>query len=713
MSHAPRPRLAPPPEVRPGTAPASSPRPTAAQLVAALVEASPLLLPAALAGFSLVAMALLQLGLFRPLLVLPLGLAAALAAAGVVGLERPEPLGGPRWLDGAALAVAAAFAAVNSRFSAENLKVFRDPATYTLTGQWLERHDSLPIPVQPEVFGAGSGVSFYTLGFDPLSTPGFVHSQFSNLVPGLLAVGGWLGGDRLLLRVNILLGAGALLAVYGLARQFTGRFWALAAVAALAVSLPLLYFSRNPYSEPVTLLFLAGGLALLAEAVRRDRARVYGLAGLVLGSSTLARIDGFFFLLAVPMFAVVALAAAPPGRRRRVAGQVAAALAGVAAPAVVAVANLANLSPTYFTALGGELRLTLAALAAVAALGVVVVALAWRTRLLHRVAAATGRWLPGAGAAAVVVVAAVGASRPLWYVGRTANPEPSQPGYIEFLQRAGRQAVDGSRTYAEQTIAWLSWYWGPVTVALGVLGVAAGVYRLLRRGDLRLVAPLGMFLPAAVLYLSVPATPDQVNAMRRFLPVVVPGLLLGAAAALGLLARRSRAALAVATALACVMVLFPAAVSARVFTARQGVPQLAEVRNLCANLPAGAALVVTGGLATTYQQTVRSNCDGVPVAGLAAERVSAASLGRIAAAAAAHQRRLYLATMDPRELPGEVADGGRLQPVSCVRVSHLNAVLERAPDAAGAEQRSLYLGAVTPDGTLTPAPPARPPLQAC
>jgi Dolichyl-phosphate-mannose-protein mannosyltransferase len=712
MSRAPRSRLAPPPEIRPGAAPAGAPRRPAARLVAALVEASPLLLPAALAGFSLVAMALLQLGLFRPLLVLPLGLAAALVAAGIVGLDRPEPPAGPRWLDGAALGVAAVFAAVNARYAAQNLKVFRDPATYTLTGQWLEGHDSLPIPVQPEVFGAGSGVSFYSLGFDAASTPGFVHSQFSNLVPGLLAVGGWLGGDQLLLRVNVLLGAGALLAFYGLARQFTGRAWALAATAALAVSLPLVYFSRNPYSEPVTLLFLAGGLALLAEAVRRDRAWVYGLAGLVLGSSTLARIDGFFFLLAVPIFAVVALAAAPAGRRRRVAGQVGAALAGVAAPAAAAVANLANLSPTYFRALGGELRLTLAAMAAVAALGAVVVALAWRTRLLQRAAAATGRWLPAAGAAAVVVVAAVGASRPLWYVGHTANPEPSQPGYIEFLQRAGGQAVDGTRTYAEQTIAWLSWYWGPVTVALGVLGVAAGVHRLLRRGDLRLVAPLGMFLPAAVLYLSVPATPDQVNAMRRFLPVVVPGLLLGAAVALGLLARRSRAALAVAAALACLMVLFPAAVGARVFTVRHGVPQLAEVRNLCAHLPADAALVATGGLATTYQQTARSNCDGVPVAGLAAERVSAASLGRIAAAAAAHQRRLYLVTMDPGELPAEVAGSG-LQPVSCVRVAHLNAVLERVPDASGAEKRSLYLGAVTPAGTVTPPAPSPSPLLAC
>jgi hypothetical protein len=298
-------------------------------------------------------------------------------------------------------------------------------------------------------------------------------------------------------------------------------------------------------------------------------------------------------------------------------------------------------------------------------------------------------------------------------VGRIRNPEPGQPAYIEFLQRARGQVVNGMRSYAEQTIAWLSWYWGPVTVALGVLGVAAGVYRLLRRGELRLVAPLAVFMPAALLYLTLPATPDQINAIRRFLPVVVPGMLLAAAVVLGLLARRSRAALAVAAVLAVAMVLFPASVSARVFTVREGVPQLREVQNLCADLPADAALLTTEGLETTYQQTARSFCDGVPVAGMADKQVTAANLRRVAATAAANGRRLYVVFMDPEALPGDVVGTGGWPPVSCVRVSHLNAVLERSPDTSGADKRTLYLGAVTPAGTLTPAPPSQPPLMGC
>src|SRR6266498_1904576 len=598
---------------RPGFAPA----PAAPPLAFRLLESLSLLVPALFAGFSLVAMVLLQFGAFRPVLVLPLGLVGAAVAARGVALTRQEPLAGPGWLDGAAVLAALAFVAFNARYSAQNIDVFRDPAIYAITGQWLAHHGSLPIPVHPEVFGPVKGVSFFSQGFDPGSTPGFVHPQFGNLLPGLLAVGGWLGGEHLLLKLNALISGAALLAFYGLVRQYAGRFWALAAVGALGVSLPALHFSRNSYSEPVTMLFLVGGLALLREAQRRGKLTAYGLAGLVLGCAVLARVDGFFFLLAVPVFAATVLAAAPPERRLEAARQVGVFVVAVAVPATVAMANLVKLSPDYLHNLGSELGMIAKAALAVTALGAAAVAIAWRTTLLHRIAAAVARWLPAAGALAIVLLEAVAATRPLWYAGRTPGATESQTHYITFLQKANHLPLDGTRSYAEQTMQWFWWYYGPVTLALGVLGVALGARWLLKRGDLRLVAPLAMFLPAALLYVTIPSiVPDQVWAMRRYLPVVIPGLLLAAALVLSLIARRSRAALVTALLLACVMVLFPAYVSARVAGVRDGVPQLVEAENLCNNLPSDAALLLTGSLANSYQQTARSYCDGVPVAGV-------------------------------------------------------------------------------------------------
>lgn len=709
MAHPPS-RTTLPPALAPVTGRPSISWPRRARLKGALtLEALPLLVPAMVAAFSLVAMVALQAGQLRPAVVLPFGLLAAAAAARSVGLRRPEPLGGARWLDGAALVLVLGFAAVNLRYSAQTIDVFRDPGVYAITGQWLARHGSLPIPVHPEVFGGVPSVSFYSAGFDPGTTPGFVHPQFSNLLPGLLAVGGWLGGDRLVLKVNPLLGGLALLSMYGLARQYVGRTWALLPVVALGVSLPQLQFSRATYSEPVTMLLVLGGLALLREAQQRDSARSFGLAGLVLGACVLARVDGFFFLLAVPLVGAAELAAASPGRRRRRLGQVGALLLGVAVPAAVAMANLIALSPAYLRGLRGELRLIAAAAIAVTVLGVAAVVLAWSTTLTRRMPGAA-RWLPAAGAATVVLLGAVAASRPLWQVGHTPDAPRSQTDYIAFLQRAGGLAVDGTRSYAEQTLAWLSWYWGPLVVVLGVAGVALAVYRL-ARGDRLLVAPLGMFLSTALLYLTVPSiVPDQVWAMRRYLPVVIPGFLVAAAAALSLLARRGRVGLVAGLVLGGGLVLFPAAGSARLATIREGVPQLAEVQNLCAALPADAALAVTGPLGVTYQQTVRSYC-GVPVAEL--RQPTRPHLAEMETAARAHGRRLLLLATDRTAVAPAAPAGAFWPPISCVGVVHLNAVVEHAPNAWGAERRAMLLGVVTPQGTVAPAPPARPPLSSC
>ena len=188
-----------------------------------------MLLPALFAGFSLVAMVLLHLGLYRPALVLPLGLIGAAVAALGVGLVRPEPLAGPRLLDGAAVLVTLGFAALNLRYSAQNISVFRDPAAYAVTGQWLVHHGSLPIPVNAEVFGTVPGVRFHSSAFDTGPAAGFVYPQYSNLLPGLLAVGGWLYSDGLLLKLNAMIGGAALLGLYGLVRQYTARVWALVA----------------------------------------------------------------------------------------------------------------------------------------------------------------------------------------------------------------------------------------------------------------------------------------------------------------------------------------------------------------------------------------------------------------------------------------------------------------------------------------------------
>ena len=199
----------------------------------------------------------------------PLGLVAALAAAAVV-LRRLPPTP-TRTLLPNLLAVAGVLATVafNLKYSAQEIWVFRDPSTYALTGEWLAHHSSAWIHSQPEVFGTVPGLGDGSLGFAPLGK-GVVASQYPDAAPMLVAMGGWIS-DAMLLRVAPLIGGVALLGFFALARSVVSEWWALGATALLAISLPMINFSRAVYSEPITMVFLLGGLALLFACEERDR----------------------------------------------------------------------------------------------------------------------------------------------------------------------------------------------------------------------------------------------------------------------------------------------------------------------------------------------------------------------------------------------------------------------------------------------------------
>ena len=111
---------------------------------------------------------------------------------------------------------------------------------------------------------------------------------------------------------------------------------------------------------------------------------------------------------------------------------------------------------------------------------------------------------------------------------------------VGFLQQAEGVVVDSARRYYEHSMEWLSWYLGPVTLALGVIGVAIAVWWVIRGHGRRsgLALALGAFLAPTVLYLwRARAVPDQMWVMRRFLPVTIPGVALACFAVLAMMWR--------------------------------------------------------------------------------------------------------------------------------------------------------------------------------
>ena len=68
------------------------------------------------------------------------------------------------------------------------------------------------------------------------------------------------------------------------------------------------------------------------------------------------------------------------------------------------------------------------------------------------------------------------ASRPWWQVVRQSAADPGAR-VVAGLQARQGLTVDGGRTYAEQTVAWMSWWVGPAALALALVATAVLAHR--------------------------------------------------------------------------------------------------------------------------------------------------------------------------------------------------------------------------------------------
>ncbi|HEY9474153.1 MAG TPA: glycosyltransferase family 39 protein [Mycobacteriales bacterium] len=665
-----------------------------------VLERLPDLVGPAIAGFGIPAMVLLLLDFAVVPLVILLGTVGAVVAVVAVLHRDPEPAR-PRdrlWVV-AALAVAITFFVFNGLYAAQNIYATRDPATYSLAGQWLVHHHSILIPAQSEVFGNTAGVTPNSAGFRPdPSHPTDVYAQGNHLLPVLLGVGGWIAGPSGLFRVNCLIGALALLALFGLVRRFAGRAFALVAMVTLAVSMPMVAFSRDTYTEPLTLLLLFGGLSVLWRAIETGRGAQFLVAGIVAGSSAMARIDGYAALLAIVVAAAVLLAAAGPGQRRGWSVRIALLLGGMVLTAGIGYLDATRLSSGYYHDLRGNVVRLIAAGVGLAAVGAMVVLVAWRTSVVGWLLAdrQRRRWSVG-GSAGVLVGFAALASRPWWMRGHGDCGSG-----LGSLQRGLGLPVDPCRTYYEQTVSWISWYYGWPMVVLSVLGLALLVHRMVWHRQLPLLGPIGMVLALAALYLiDASISPDQVWAIRRFLPVVIPGMLAGACYLLYRLAGRGRGYRYVAVGLGLLLVGSAAQVTVPVRHVRIGVPQLAQVRAICHALPDDAAVLSVGrSQIGTYTQAMRSFCN-VPSAVMAVP--NAPALARVRADADLHGRRLYVIAEKAAAVPF-VAGAAAPRPFFVAHVTKLPERLADVPAGPNSYDVPVFLGVVGPDGRVTPVP---------
>ncbi len=670
----------------------------------------------------LAAAALLPVGLWRPVVALPLvlvGSAVAVRVAGAVPLTGVSGRDVPAWTAWASALVAVGHGVWAATTHAEHVVLRRDAGSYALYAHWISTHHGLPVDARLDAFGGAAALA------DPsftLASPAFyevVHGtgaaasavvvpQFLPGGPALWSLGYWAAGWTGLLVVPAIVSAAGVLAVAGLTARLAGARAAPLAALATALCAPVLHAARSPYSEPVALLLVAASASLLVDATRagdddRRLARRLGLAaGLGFGLAGFVRVDAVReVVLLLPVAAILAV-------RGHVAARplVVGALTGVGAAAAWGVL----FARPYLASVAGSL-LPLAVGGAVLGAACIAVVRAARHGWSPRVPG----WAPRATAVLVVTVGLLLAARPVWLVVRQS---PNDPGarVVAGLQRGQGLTVDGGRTYAENTVTWVAWWTGPVVLVLALATMAVLAERAMRSltpgsaeqrqcpgpGVPAWLGPAFVGLASTFLTLYRPGiTPDHPWADRRLVPVVLPTVVIAAVAAVawavGLARRRLPATLLVAVAAVGVAaVTVPALLATAPFAGQRterGEP--AAVAALCRALgPKDVVLAVDARGANEWPQVVRGPC-GRPSAVISTRTEPlATSVPRIAArVVAAGYRPVLLAAGDDA---GLTALG--LTPSHVVHLGTIEdqRLLTRRPDGAQRLLVDVWLAAWPP-----------------
>ncbi len=253
-------------------------------------------------------------------------------------------------------------------------------------------------------------------------------------------------------------------------------------------------------------------------------------------------------------------------------------------------------------------------------------------------------------AAAIPVIAVLAyAVRP--YVDHPHSPAgdhtSEEVGRLQALQHL---TLDPHRTYAEDSLRWLGWWVGAPAVLLAAVAAGLVVRRWLTGRDAALLPVVGTGLAVALLVLWRPSiTPDHPWADRRFVPIVLPVLVL---LVIWLLARlvgspRWRFTVPLLALGALVPIVLTTAPLA---WTRTETGQLAALESLCAQVPGDAAvLFVDADLAYRWAPAVRDEC-AVPTGYVAAG--STVAVAAVQAAVREHGRSLVLLGATAGELSG-------------------------------------------------------------
>jgi hypothetical protein len=225
------------------------------------------------------------------------------------------------------------------------------------------------------------------------------------------------------------------------------------------------------------------------------------------------------------------------------------------------------------------------------------------------------------------------------------------------LQSGEGVPVQPLRSYAEESINWLSWYLGPLVVALAAVGLGVLVAGALR-GTRRYWVLLAVVVTALPVLWDPRITPNQLWAMRRLLPIALPLFaVMAALAAAMIVARLSPRVgwqrLAISVVAAGIIVAAPVVVTRPQREKSDQLGFLTPVLAAC-NEIGDDPVVVIGSNGETLPPALRGWCGSPTVRGTS--EVTEATLRRLSREWNRRGRPLWVVAATPDEIVAVMPD---------------------------------------------------------
>jgi hypothetical protein len=465
-------------------------------------------------------------------------------------------------------------------FPTESILGGIDEGVYSNTGVFLAKNGHLDVPYPWNNPGERPpGFKKYP-GFhqtEPTQTP-----QFSHLLPTWLAQAWASLGMFGLFRLNGLLALVAMLCFHGVARSFLTPGWAVAATLFLAFNPSQIWLARITLSETLAEVFIWAALWAFCRGEGEGPSAWLGWAAVLAAMAALARIDCFLLVplcLASHLLTRIATSKELAGKQsseERLPGLTWSWLYIVGVPALVLVIlAYGNFSGRYFRAFSEELLHIALLSVAIAVALVVKIRVGWpRWAWLARLRGTYGLLLG-------------------LVLGLTGFAYWVRPWQRQVVLALPDSPAEGLHHYL--TLFNLAQYISPWVIWIASLGVVHALWRRFYKGERLSVVPVVIWAGFSLLYLYDPVVhPFHYWAVRRLVPVVIPGYVLFAACGLeGVLHHvRGKARKVVALALGLGTIAFTLAAGGPLFLFAEYRGLTGQIERIAERLPEDAVILL-------------------------------------------------------------------------------------------------------------------------